>query len=137
MSMRPLSPRLEEYLDRVIEGDCLEVMTHLPDRSIDMVLCDLPYGTTQNDWDCEIPLEELWKQYERILKPKGVIALTSQGLFTAKLMMSNPKLFKYKIVWEKSKPTNFLNAKKQPLRTTKVYARTSSRAVMENSSLSK
>jgi len=114
--MRPLSPRLEEYLDRVIEGDCLEVMTHLPDRSIDMVLCDLPYGTTQNDWDCEIPLEELWKQYERILKPKGVIALTSQGLFTAKLMMSNPKLFKYKIVWEKSKPTNFLNAKKQPLR---------------------
>jgi site-specific DNA-methyltransferase (adenine-specific)/modification methylase len=79
-------------------------------------LCDLPYGTTQNHWDSPIQLDALWKQYERIIKDKGVIALTAQGLFTARLMLSNPKLFKYKIVWEKSKPTNFLNAKKQPLR---------------------
>lgn len=81
-----------------------------------MVLCDLPYGTTQNKWDSIVPLDELWAEYKRIVKPNGAIVLTSQGLFTALLIMSQPKLFKYKWVWEKSKPTNFLNAKKQPLR---------------------
>ena len=81
-----------------------------------MILCDLPYGTTQNKWDSIIPLDELWAEYKRIIKDNGAIVLTSQGLFTAQLMMSNPKQFKYKWVWEKSKPTNFLNAKKQPLR---------------------
>ncbi len=73
-------------------------------------------GTTACKWDTIIPFEPLWEQYKRIIKDKGVIALTSQGVFTAKLILSNEKLFKYKIVWEKSKPTNFLNAKKQPLR---------------------
>ena len=107
---------IEKFLNKVIEGDCLEVMKEIPDKSIDMVLCDLPYGFTQNEWDSFIPLDQLWKQYERIIKDNGTIALTAQGLFTAKLIMSNPKLFKYKIVWVKSKPTNFLNAKKQPLR---------------------
>lgn len=97
-------------------GDCLDVMPTLPSASIDMILCDLPYGTTQNKWDSVIPLEKLWKEYERIVKPNGVICLTSQGVFTAQLIMSNTRLFKYKMVWEKSKPTNFLNAKKQPLR---------------------
>lgn len=91
-------------------------MQGIPSKSIDMILCDLPYGTTQNNWDCDIPLDRLWKLYERIIKDDGVIALTAQGIFTAKLILSNEKLFKYKIVWEKSKPTNFLNAKKQPLR---------------------
>lgn len=91
-------------------------MKDLPDKSIDMVLCDLPYGTTQNKWDSVIDLRRLWAQYERIIKDNGCIALTAQGLFTAKLILSNEKLFKYKIVWIKSKPTNFLNAKKQPLR---------------------
>jgi site-specific DNA-methyltransferase (adenine-specific)/modification methylase len=91
-------------------------MKNIPDKSIDMILCDLPYGTTQNKWDSVIPLDVLWKEYERIIKDNGAIILTSQGLFTAKLILSNEKLFKYKIVWEKSKPTNFLNAKKQPLR---------------------
>lgn len=107
---------MENFVNQVIEGDCLEIMKHIPANSIDMILCDLPYGTTQNQWDSIIPLNKLWEQYERIIKDNGVIALTAQGLFSAKLMLSNPKLFKYKIVWIKSKPTNFLNAKKQPLR---------------------
>ncbi len=107
---------IEQFLNKVIEGDCLDVMIDIPDKSVDMILCDLPYGTTQNQWDSVIPLDELWDQYERIIKNNGVIALTSQGIFTAKLILSNEKLFRYKIVWEKSKPTNFLNAKKQPLR---------------------
>ena len=98
------------------QGDCLELMKDIPNKSIDMILCDLPYGTTQNKWDSVIPLDELWKEYKRIIKDNGVIALTSQGIFTAKLMLSNEKWFKYKLVWVKSKATNFLNAKKQPLR---------------------
>ncbi|MDD5731914.1 MAG: site-specific DNA-methyltransferase [Patescibacteria group bacterium] len=91
-------------------------MKKIPSKSIDMILCDLPYGITQNHWDSIIPLNQLWEHYERIIKDAGVIVLTSQGLFTANLMLSNPKWFKYKITWVKSKPTNFLNAKKQPLR---------------------
>ena len=103
-------------INKVHCWDCLELMKLIPDKSIDMILCDLPYGTTQNKWDSVIPLDKLWKQYERIIKDNGVIVLTAQGVFTAKLTLSNEKLFKYKIVWEKSKSTNFLNAKKQPLR---------------------
>ena len=105
-----------EYLNYVFENDCLDVMAYLPDNSVDMVLCDLPYGTTQNKWDSVIDLNKLWDRYTRIVKKNGAIVLTSQGIFTAKLIISNEKWFKYKIVWEKSKPTNFLNAKKQPLR---------------------
>jgi site-specific DNA-methyltransferase (adenine-specific) len=107
---------LTDFENRVIQGDCLEVMKGLPNSSIDMILCDLPYGTTQNKWDSIIPLDKLWEQYERIVKENGAIVLTAQGLFTAKLILSNETLFKYKIVWIKSKPTNFLNAKIQPLR---------------------
>jgi len=107
---------IADFENQVIEGDCLKVMSDIPSKSIDMILCDLPYGTTQNQWDSVIPLDQLWRHYERIIKDKGVIVLTAQGLFTANLMISNPKLFKYKITWVKSKPTNFLNAKKQPLR---------------------
>ncbi len=105
-----------KYLNRVLEGDCLKLMAVIPDKSVDMILCDLPYGTTQNDWDGEIPLDKLWLHYERIIKDEGVIALTSQGLFTSKLILSNQELFKYKLVWIKSKATNFLNSKRQPLR---------------------
>lgn len=104
------------FINQVIKGDCLEVMKGIPTKSIDMILCDLPYGTTQNHWDSIIPINQLWSHYERIIKDNGVIVLTGQGLFTASLMLSNPKLFKYKVTWVKSKPTNFLNAKKQPLR---------------------
>jgi len=100
----------------LFEGDCLDILPFFPEHCIDLILCDLPYGTTQNKWDSIIPLDTLWRQYRRIIKPGGAIVLTSHGIFTAKLMLSNERWFKYKIVWEKSKPTNFLNAKKQPLR---------------------
>ena len=103
-------------IDRIYLGDCLELMNDITDKSIDCVICDLPYGTTQNKWDIVIPLDTLWKEYKRIVKPNGAIVLTSQGIFTANLIVSNLKMFKYKWVWEKSKSTNFLNAKKQPLR---------------------
>lgn len=103
-------------VNSLYEGDCLSILPQLPTGSVDMILCDLPYGTTQNTWDSIIPLDLLWQEYQRIIKPNGVIALSGQGIFTAKLMLSNEKWFKYKIVWEKSKSTNFLNAKKQPLR---------------------
>ena len=105
-----------EFLNNIIEGDSLDIMSKIPDASIDMLLVDLPYGTTQNKWDSVIPLEELWKEYNRIVKDNGAMIFTASGLFTAQLMLSNPKNYKYKIVWEKSKSTNFLNAKIQPLR---------------------
>jgi len=108
--------QINNFKNKILCGDCLEIMNDIPDKSIDMILCDLPYGTTQNKWDSIIPLNKLWEQYNRIIKDTGAIVLTSQGVFTAKLILSNEKNFKYKIVWEKSKSTNFLNAKKQPLR---------------------
>jgi len=107
---------VNRVINKLLEGDCLKYMQEIPDQCVDMVLCDLPYGMTQNQWDCYIPLDKLWEEYNRIIKPNGVIALTSNGVFTAKLIMSQPNLFKYKWIWEKSKSTNFLNAKKQPLR---------------------
>lgn len=103
-------------LNNLFEEDCLECMKRIPNGMVDMILCDLPYGITQNRWDSYIPLDLLWEQYLRIIKPNGAIVLTSQGLFTAKLILSQPKYYKYKWVWEKSKATNFLNVKKQPLR---------------------
>ena len=114
-------PRISELglanlINRVFEADCLEKMKDIPTGSIDMILCDLPYGTTQNAWDSYVPLDELWAEYNRIIKPNGAIVLTSHGIFTAKLILSQEKIFKYKWIWEKSKSTNFLNAKKQPLR---------------------
>ena len=112
----PTEQNITKFINMVIEGDCLEVMKRFPSKSIDMILCDLPYGITQNHWDSLIPLDRLWTLYERIIKDNGAIVLTGQGLFTAALMLSNSKFFKYKITWIKSKPTNFLNAKKQPLR---------------------
>lgn len=98
---------IRKYIDKVVQGDCLEVMKDFPNKCIDMILCDLPYGTTQNKWDSVIDLKKLWYQYVRIIKNNGAIVLTAQGQFTAKLIMSNEKLFKYKMVWIKSKPTNF------------------------------
>ena len=107
---------ISDFKNKVLEGDCLEIMKDMPDKSVDMILCDLPYGTTQNEWDSLVPLDRLWKEYGRIIKDKGAIVLTSQGIFTHKLVTSNEKMFKYKIIWIKSKATNFLNAKIQPLR---------------------
>jgi DNA modification methylase len=114
--MSCITTHIKNYLNQVIQGDCLDIMPNIPNKSVDMILCDLPYGTTQNKWDSIIDLQKLWAEYTRIIKDNGVIALTSQGLFTAKLILSNESWFKYKIVWIKSKSTNFLNAKKQPLR---------------------
>lgn len=98
------------------QGDCLELMKEIPDRSIDMVLCDLPYGTTRNKWDSVIPLNKLWEQYERIIKDNGAIVLFSQMPFSAELVHSNLKLFKYEWIWQKDNGTGFLNAKKMPLK---------------------
>ncbi|WP_066057287.1 DNA-methyltransferase [Robertmurraya korlensis] len=105
-----------DMVNDVYEADSIEKMREIPNKSIDMILCDLPYGTTQNKWDSVIPLDELWEQYNRIIKDNGAIVLTSSGVFTAQLIISQTKYYKYKWVWEKSKATNFLNAKKQPLR---------------------
>ena len=105
-----------KFLNNVIQGDTLEEMSKIPDGTVDMLLVDLPYGTTQNKWDSVIPLDKLWKEYNRIVKENGAMIFTASGLFTATLMLSNAKNYKYKYVWEKSKSTNFLNAKKQPLR---------------------
>lgn len=104
---------MEKYINKVIQGDCLEVMKGIPNKSIDMILCDLPYGTTACKWDIIIPFEPLWEQYKRIIKDNGVIVLTASQPFTSALVMSNPNMFKYEIIWEKEKPTNFLLVKKQ------------------------
>lgn len=97
-------------------GDCLELMKDIPDGSVDMILCDLPYGTTQNKWDNVIPFEPLWKQYWRVCKPNAAIVLTAAQPFTSILVISQVAAFKYDWVWQKGKPTGHLNAKKMPLR---------------------
>lgn len=102
-------------LNRTYQMDCLEGMKLIPDKSIDMILCDLPYGMTQCNWDTPIDLEELWKQYKRIIKDNGVIALFGTEVFSAKLILSNQKWYRYKWIWEKSKATGFLNANRRPL----------------------
>ena len=100
-------------LNKVYTGNCLDVMKEIPDKSIDMILCDLPYGTTACKWDTVIPFEPLWEQYKRIIKDNGAIVLTASQPFTSALVMSNPEMFKYEIIWEKDKITNFLTLKKQ------------------------
>ena len=100
----------------LMHGDCLELMKLIPDKSVDMILCDLPYGTTRNKWDAVIPFDCLWEFYERIIKDNGAIVLTAAQPFTSRLIVSNLNLFKYSWIWDKSQVTGFLNAKKQPLR---------------------
>jgi site-specific DNA-methyltransferase (adenine-specific) len=97
-------------------GDCLELMPLIADGSIDMILCDLPYGTTENKWDSIIPLDKLWEQYERIIKPNGAIILTASQPFTTNLIYSNLPLFKYEMIWVKSRPNGHLEAKNKPMR---------------------
>lgn len=103
-------------VNKVFNMDCLEGMQMIPDKSIDMILCDLPYGTTACKWDVIIPFEPLWKQYERVIKDNGAIVLTASQPFTSALVMSNPKLFKYELVWLKNIPTGFLNAKRMQMK---------------------
>ena len=102
---------------KLIHGDCLEEMKNIPDKSIDMILCDLPYGTTRNKWDTVIDLDLLWIEYERIIKDNGAIVLFAQVPFNIILGYSNLKLLKYEWIWEKEQGTGHLNAKKMPLKS--------------------
>lgn len=100
----------------LVQGDCLELMKNIPDKSIDMILCDLPYSITKMKWDCLIPFNELWKQYNRIIKDNGIIVLFSAGLFTVDLIESNRKMYKYKLIWKKNVPTGMSSAKYRPMK---------------------
>jgi site-specific DNA-methyltransferase (adenine-specific) len=100
----------------IYNADCLEVMPQLEDKSIDLILADLPYGETQNEWDKVIPFEPLWKEYERIIKDNGAIALNASLFFAKDLIQSNEKLFRYEWIWKKTLCTGHLNANKMPLR---------------------
>lgn len=100
----------------ILNGDCLELMKDIKSGGIDMILCDLPYGTTACKWDIIIPFQPLWEQYERIIQPNGVIVLTGAEPFTSLLITSNLKLFKYDLVWQKTHPKGHLNAKKAFMR---------------------
>lgn len=103
-------------VDKVTQGDCLVIMKQIPASSVDMVLCDLPYGTTRNRWDSVLPIDELWEQYLRVVKPNGAIVLTAVQVFASMLVMSRPDLFKYDWVWRKTISSGQLNVNKQPLR---------------------
>ncbi len=102
---------------KLYQGDCLEVMKDIEDKSINMILCDLPYGiTARNKWDIVIPFDKLWEHYNRIIKDNGAIVLFGSGMFTSSLMQSNSKMWRYNLIWHKTTPTGFLNANRMPLR---------------------
>ena len=103
-------------LNKIYNEECLEGMKRIPDGSVDMILCDLPYGTTRNEWDSIIPLEKLWVEYSRIIKKNGAIVLTAQTPFDKVLGVSNLKLLRYEWIWEKPSGTGHLNAKKMPMK---------------------
>lgn len=102
--------------NKLYHGDCLELMKDIPDGSVDMILCDLPYGTTKCKWDTIIPFDLLWKQYERVVKDHGAIVLFAQTPFDKVLGCSNLKLLRYEWIWEKTQATGHLNAKKMPMK---------------------
>lgn len=119
----PLTPDNSIYLNnkkiRIIEGDCLEKMKLIQDNSVNLILCDLPYGTTKCKWDSIIDIDELWKEYKRILiKPTGVILLFAQQPFTSKLISANYDWYKYNLIWKKNKTTQFLLANYRPMKCT-------------------
>lgn len=103
-------------INKIYNEDCLEGMKRIPSKSIDMILCDLPYGTTKCAWDVIIPFDKLWKQYNRIIKDNGAIVLTGTEPFSSFLRLSNLEQYKYDWIWDKVKGTGFYNAKKQPMR---------------------
>ena len=109
------NPNIKLDVNEIYQGDCLELMNGIPDGSIDMILCDLPYGTTACKWDTIIPFEPLWEQYERVIKDNGAIVLTASQPFTSALVMSNPKMFKYDMVWKKPQGVDPFMAKIRPL----------------------
>ena len=102
---------IDKLKNKVILGDCLEFMKEIPDGSVDMILTDPPYGTTACKWDSIIPLEPMWEQLKRIIKPNGAIVMTASQPFTSMLVMSNLGMFKYELIWEKDKPSDFAVAK--------------------------
>ena len=104
-------------MTQLFNGDCLELMADIPDKSVDMILCDLPYGKTRNKWDAKIPLDLLWKQYGRVIKDNGAIVLFSAEPFTTLLIASNFKMFRYDLIWAKPQGSDFLNANRKPLRS--------------------
>lgn len=104
---------MESYIK---QGDCLDLMREIPDKSIDMILCDLPYGTTANKWDSVLPFAPMWENYERTIKDNGAIVLFAQCPFDKMLGMSNKKMLRYEWIWQKPQGTNFLSAKKMPLK---------------------
>lgn len=106
---------MKELINTITQGDCLEVMREIPDGSVDMILCDLPYGTTACKWDSIIPFEPLWEQYERVIKDNGAIVLTASQPFTTSLISSNMPLFKYCWYWNKTKPNGWQHAKNRPM----------------------
>ena len=108
--------RTPGYAPTLLHGDCLDLMATIESGSVDMILCDLPYGTTACKWDTMIPFEPLWAQYKRVIKPNGAVVLFGSQPFTSALVMSNPAWFKLSLVWEKDKATGHLNAKKSPMR---------------------
>lgn len=101
---------------KLMLGDCLEAMKEIPDDSVDMVLCDLPYGMTQNKWDCALPLDKLWRIYLKKIKNNGVIALTASQPFTSILVSSNLSMFKHEWIWIKNRGSNFANTKREPMK---------------------
>lgn len=101
---------------QLLKGDCLEIMPRLPDKSTNMILTDLPYGTTACKWDSVIPFDKLWEQYERLIKDDGAIVLTASQPFTSALVMSNIKLFKYEWIWQKAVGSNFATTKYMPMK---------------------
>lgn len=103
-------------LNKIYNEDCLEGMKRIPDKSVDMILCDLPYGTTRNKWDSIIPLDLLWEQYNRIIKDNGAIVLTAQTPFDKVLGVSNLKYLRYEWIWQKDNASNFLNARRNPMK---------------------
>lgn len=109
-------------LDIIYNQDCIEGMKSLPDKSIDMILCDLPYGTTACKWDNVIPFEPLWEQYNRVIKDNGAIVLFGSEPFASKLRLSNLKIYKYDLYWQKQKPVNFLQLKRRFGKTTETIS---------------
>lgn len=99
------------------KGDCIELLGGVKDESIDMILCDLPYGTTRCKWDEIIPFDQLWKQYKRVIKENGAIVLFGDGIFTANLIKSNERMWRYNMVWDKQRGCDFLNANVKPLKS--------------------
>lgn len=101
---------------KLFKGNCLELLKQIDDKSIDLILADPPYAKTHNHWDTLIPFDRLWEQYNRVIKDHGAIVLFGQADFSAQLIMSNPKMFRYTLVWDKVRTTGFLNARRMPLR---------------------